>query len=64
MTTAPTISTLSGLGTKFLVECEIDAHDGSHRLQLVVMAPDEDDAIDGAILMLDRGRVTNVSPKS
>ncbi len=63
MTNAPTMLPSSGGMTEFFVECEIEAHDGPHQLQLLVVAPDEDDAIDRAIWMLDRGRVTSIWPK-
>lgn len=46
--------------SEFKVECAIEAHDGIHRLCLVVLATDEDDAADQALHMLDHGRVTEV----
>lgn len=45
---------------EFRVLCEIEAHDGVHRLWLVVLAADEDDASDQALYMLDSSRVKDV----
>lgn len=46
---------------EFRVLCEVEAHDGVHRLWLVVLATDEDDASDQALHMLDSSRVKDVT---
>ena len=55
---------LSPLNTEPLAEyrvaCEVEAHDGRHRVWLVVLATDEDDATDQALDILDHGCIADV----
>lgn len=45
---------------EYRVLCEVEAHDGIHRLWLVVLATDEDDASDQALHLLDSSCVKDV----